>query len=55
MSGTNDETQLMAQILSLVDDPLRFVMYAFPWGVPGTPLAVETGPDVWQEIGRAHV
>ena len=44
----NDETSLLADILSLVDDPLRFVMYAFPWGVEGTPLANEPGPDVWQ-------
>jgi hypothetical protein len=29
-------------------DPLGFVLWAFPWGVEGTSLAKETGPDVWQ-------
>jgi hypothetical protein len=29
-------------------DPLGFVMYAFPWGLPHTPLAGETGPEEWQ-------
>jgi hypothetical protein len=29
-------------------DPLRFVLYAYPWGVEGTPLAGRTGPEPWQ-------
>jgi len=29
-------------------DPLGFVMFAFPWGKPGTALASETGPEPWQ-------
>lgn len=29
-------------------DPLGFVLWAFPWGVAGTALADETGPDAWQ-------
>ena len=29
-------------------DPLGYVMYAFPWGVPGTALADEQGPEPWQ-------
>lgn len=29
-------------------DPLGFVMWAFPWGQPGTALADQAGPDVWQ-------
>jgi hypothetical protein len=29
-------------------DPLGFVMFAFPWGIPGTPLAGESGPEEWQ-------
>lgn len=38
-------------------DPLGFVMWAYPWGVPGGPLENESGPDEWQceqldEIGR---
>ena len=38
----------MADILALADDPLKFVMYAFPWGEENSPLANEIGPDVWQ-------
>jgi hypothetical protein len=30
------------------DDPLAFVMFAFPWGQQGTPLAKFTGPRRWQ-------
>ena len=29
-------------------DPLGWVLWAFPWGEPGGPLANETGPDQWQ-------
>lgn len=31
------------------DDPLGFVLWAFPWGEAGTRLADEPGPDTWQE------
>jgi hypothetical protein len=30
------------------DNPLFFVLYAFPWGVPGTTLAHVKGPREWQ-------
>ena len=30
------------------DNPLAYVMYAFPWGVKGTPLAKFPGPAKWQ-------
>lgn len=38
-------------------DPLGHVMFSYPWGVAGTSLENETGPDEWQreqldEIGR---
>lgn len=29
-------------------DPLGFVLWAFPWGEPGTTLEHETGPEQWQ-------
>jgi hypothetical protein len=29
-------------------DPLRFVMFAFPWGEPHTQLADRAGPEPWQ-------
>jgi hypothetical protein len=31
------------------DDPLKFVMFAYPWGKPGTPLAERPGPRQWQK------
>jgi hypothetical protein len=33
---------------SLKDDPLKFVLYLFPWGQPGTPLEHFQGPRKWQ-------
>ena len=35
-------------VTSCYDDPLQFVMLVYPWGVPGTILANESGPDDWQ-------
>lgn len=29
-------------------EPAGFVLFAFPWGVPGTRLAHQSGPDQWQ-------
>lgn len=45
-----EEQQLMAQLWSplIADDPLAFVMFAFPWGQKGTPLAKFEGPRKWQ-------
>lgn len=45
-----EEQQLMAQLWSpmIADDPLAFVMFAFPWGEKGTPLAKFQGPRKWQ-------
>jgi hypothetical protein len=47
-----DEMQLMRDLWtpSLADDPLRFVMYAFPWGQKGTPLEHFKGPRTWQKL-----
>lgn len=49
---------LIADIAGFARDPLGFVLYAFPWGEAGTPLAACDGPDEWQrdvlaEIGAA--
>ena len=44
---------------AIKDDVLKWVMYAFPWGVPNTPLANYKGPRKWQreEMDRitAHI
>ncbi len=39
---------LLNQLASYHDDPLGFVMWAFPWGEPGTPLEDQSGPEPWQ-------
>lgn len=41
--------QLVAKLAEFAHDPLGFVMWAFPWGVPGSALADESGPEEWQE------
>jgi hypothetical protein len=46
-----EEQQLMAFLWSpeVKDDPLAFVMAAFPWGKTGTPLENFKGPRSWQK------
>ena len=48
--SAEDEQELMARLWSpaLKDNPLAFVMFAFPWGVKGTPLENFHGPRKWQ-------
>lgn len=43
-----DNEELLLDLGGFAYDPLGFVMWAFPWGVAGTELAKETGPDEWQ-------
>lgn len=40
--------EVIADLGRFTHDPLGFVLWAFPWGVPGTSLEKEDGPDVWQ-------
>jgi len=42
------EQALFERIYSYRADPLGYVKYVFPWGVAGTLLADESGPDTWQ-------
>lgn len=46
----SSDSQLFWDLLSpeLADDPYRFVMYAYPWGKPGSVLSEESGPRQWQ-------
>jgi hypothetical protein len=48
--SAEDEQELMARLWSpaIKDNPLAFVMFAFPWGVKGTPLENFQGPRKWQ-------
>ena len=41
--------QLFDDLASYADDPYGFVMWAFPWGQPGTELEDEEGPEEWQK------
>lgn len=41
------EEQLIEDIAGFANDPLGFVLYAFPWGEPGE-LEKFDGPDAWQ-------
>lgn len=45
-----DETELMARLWSpaLADDPLKFVLFVYPWGQDNTPLANFASPRKWQ-------
>ena len=47
-TAKNQPNTLADFVASCVDNPFRYVMGIFPWGEKGTPLANETGPDVWQ-------
>ena len=42
------EIALREQIAKFYADPLGFVLFAYPWGEPGTDLANQSGPDDWQ-------
>jgi len=44
------EMELMARLWApaLANDPLKFVLFVFPWGQPGTPLQHFHGPRKWQ-------
>jgi hypothetical protein len=48
MPAADHDKRLHAEIGALRSDPLGYVMFAFPWGVPGTALADEDGPEDWQ-------
>ena len=45
-----EEQLLMTRLWSpaIANDPLAFVMFAFPWGEKGTPLEKFSGPRKWQ-------
>jgi hypothetical protein len=45
----NYEHQLQLRAMEYVQDPLGFVNYFYPWGMTGTFLENEVGPDAWQE------
>ena len=42
------EEMLHEAVAEYYDDPLGFVLFAYPWGQKGTFLEQHDGPDVWQ-------
>lgn len=48
--SSKDEQRLMTEIWDprIAEDPEAFVLFAFPWGKPGTPLERFQGPRTWQ-------
>lgn len=40
--------ELLEELALYADDPYGFVMFAFPWGEPGTDLEHIYGPEPWQ-------
>lgn len=47
--AVNLEAILEEQVAGYFDDPLGYVLWAFPWEEPGTQLEEEgSGPDAWQ-------
>jgi hypothetical protein len=47
--------EIVADLARYERDPLGFVMWAFPWGKPGTILADQDGPEEWQRQYLEHV
>ena len=44
----NPDREIARDIRKYKADPLGFVLFAFPWAEPGTPLEHHSGPDTWQ-------
>lgn len=47
--AVNYQKRMHEEIGAFRFDPLGYVMYVFPWMVPGSPLAQEDGPEEWQK------
>jgi hypothetical protein len=48
------DVELADAVASYYDDPLGFVLFAYPWGEPG-PLEHHDGPDIWQREFLTHL
>lgn len=48
ISRAEYERELIKDIGSFTHDPLKYVLYAFPWGKKDSPLEEFSGPDKWQ-------
>lgn len=48
MRGGGQGITIIEWLASVSHDPYAYVMGAFPWGLPGTSLENDEGPDEWQ-------
>ena len=44
-----DDDLILERLVEFRDDLHAFILWAFPWQEPDTPLADQPGPDTWQE------
>lgn len=47
--------EVIGTLAKLTHDPRGFVKWAFPWGVPGTSLEREPGPEDWQATQQEDI
>ncbi len=52
---TPELSQVIEDLTEFTLDPLGFVMYAFPWGEPGSELENAKGPEDWQVRVLQHL
>lgn len=55
MLSVADRMMLAEDLARFQHDPIGYVLWAFPWGVPGTDLENESGPRAWQREELKHV
>ena len=55
MTPDQIRSEAIADLGRFTHDPLGFVLWAFPWGVEGTVLEDEGGPDEWQREQLASI
>jgi hypothetical protein len=48
IAARSTEADIHELMASVANDPLQFVLSAYPWGVKGSALEHYDGPDVWQ-------
>lgn len=53
--ATQECDPLGLEVGTYTHDPLGFVLFAFPWGEPGTLLEKEAGPEPWQREVLLHI
>ena len=46
--NVEEQHQLIEDLAGFSSNPLGFVMYAYPWGEPGSELEKFSGPEPWQ-------